>query len=237
MKKAVSRSFIPVPLESRTMRRRSGVGLPIIVMLSLSTAVVHAEGHGLAARAGVLGAGLEYTYSPSDVVSFRLGWNGSKIGFDSEQSGINYEVDLVWDSISAALDLHPLKGPWRLSAGVLSNDNRVEAIGQLARSVTIGEETYSRAEVGRLTGRVEFDDLAAFVSMGWDWSRHKRVGLSFDIGVLKQGKPELALQASGPIASHPDFRTNLAIERDELQESLDDWDILPFANFGIVFRF
>ena len=163
--------------------------------------------------------------------------NGSKFGFDSEESGIDYEFDFVWDSQSVAVDVHPFRGAWRVTGGLLRNDNHLKALAQSMNGITIGEITYSLDEVGQLRGRVEFDDTAPFVGVGWDWSKRKRFGLSFDIGVVKQGTPEVTLVANGPIAEHPIFQQNLALEQEELQESLDDFDLLPFATLGLVFRF
>lgn len=205
--------------------------------LSLLAVTAHAERHGVAAKAGMLGLGVEYTYSATDLLSFRVGLNGSKLGFDSEESGIDYEFDFVWESFSAAVDVHPLRGSWRVSAGVLRNDNRLDAVAQPNGTVTVGGQAYDPDDIGRLTGRAVFDDTAPFLSLGWDWSKRKRFGVSFDLGVVEQGAPTVALAADGPIASQPAFQDNVEQERLELQESLDDFDVLPFATLGVVFRF
>src|SRR5690606_40058358 len=111
-------------------------------------AAARAEGHAIAAKAGLLGLGLEYTYSLNERVGFRLGWNGSKLGFDAEESGIDYEFDLVWDSVSVAVDFHPLRGALRLSGGILRNDNRLDAVSRPNGTVTVGDTTYQADQVG-----------------------------------------------------------------------------------------
>lgn len=220
------------------MKFRFAAGvLAVSGLLLLPPVGAQAQEHQVAVKAGLLGLGIEYAFSPTDFISVRLGLNGSKFGFDAEESGIDYEFDFVWDSQSAAVDVHPFRGAWRVTAGLLRNDNHLKALGRSANSITIGETTYSSDEIGRLTGRVEFDSTAPFVSVGWDWSRQKRFGLSFDIGVVKQGTPQVTLAASGPIAEQPVFQQNLALEREELQDALDDFDLLPFATLGLVVRF
>lgn len=219
------------------MTRLFWAGWTAASALSLLAGTALAEGHAVAAKGGLLGLGVEYAFSPTDLVSVRFGLNGSQIGFDAEESGIEYEFDFVWDSISAAVDVHPLRGAWRVTAGVLRSDNRLEAVGQSAGIVDVGGTPYTPDELGRLTGRVEFDDTAPFASVGWDWSKGKRFGVSLDLGVVQQGTPMVSLVASGPITSQPGFEDDIERERDELQDSLDDFDVLPFASLGLVFRF
>jgi hypothetical protein len=210
----------------------------IVVWVGGGHAAAHAEGHAIAAKAGFLGLGVEYAYSFHERFGVRVGWNGSKLGFDAEESGIRYDFDLVWDSLSVAFDFHPTRGPLRVSGGVLRNDNRLEAVARTSDGYTIGGTTYAPDEIGTLSGRVEFDDTAPFVGVGWDWSRQRqRFGVSFDIGVVKQGAPRVALSADGAIAGDPAFSSDIAAEQAELEQSLDDFDVLPYASFGIVFRF
>lgn len=209
------------------------------VLTGLAASAASAEdGHAISAKAGSLGLGLEYTYSLNDRVGFRVGWNGSKIGFDAEESGIEYEFDLVWDSLSAAADFHPMRGSFRLTGGFLfSNDNRLEAVSRAQDNVTIGDTTYTAEEVGRLRGLVAFDSTAPFAGIGWDWSKRRRIGVSLDLGVLKQGSPTVRLFADGGLVSDPAFQSDITAEEAELTESLEDVDMLPFGTLGLVFRF
>lgn len=212
----------------------------IVVLSSLglihSTAV--ADNHGVALKAGALGLGIEYTYTLSERLGVRGGINGSQYGFDASESGIEYDFDLIWDSLSVAVDFHPRKSPLRLTFGVLSNDNGLEATSRLAGNVNVGGTTYTPAEVGTLQADVGFDSTAPFAGVGWDWSRSQtRFGMSFDIGVLSQGSPVVNLNADGGLIGDPAFQADLAAERLELQTDLDDLDLVPYATLGFVFRF
>lgn len=220
------------------MTKCIGVGL-LLPAASLALAgTAWAEGHSVAAKAGALGLGVEYAYLVTDRVAVRFGLNGSEYGFDAEESGIEYDFDLVWDSTSVAVDFHPMRGPFRLTGGLLRNDNRLEAVSRAADNVTVGDTTYTPEEIGTLTARVEFDDTAPFAGIGWDWSRkRRRFGFSFDMGVVKQGTPRVSLTADGPIVSQPQFADDVDAEEAELSASLDDFDLLPFATLGLVFRF
>lgn len=206
---------------------------------SLAADVAGAEDHALAAKAGLLGLGVEYAYSIGDRLAVRVGWNGSQLGFEAEESDIDYDFDLVWDSLAVGVDFYPTRGPLRVFAGMLRNDNRIEAQGRLNEAVTIGDTTYDADDVGALVGLIEFDDTATFAGIGWDWSRRrtKGLGVSFDIGVVSQGSPRASLRATGPIADVPDFMDDITAEEADLTDEIKDFDLLPFATLGVVFRF
>lgn len=214
---------------------------PRIVLLSglgaLSSAA-WAEGHAVSAKAGALGLGVEYSYALTQRVNLRAGLNGWNLGFDGEEAGIDYEIDLIWDSLSLAVDLHPGTGPFRITGGILNNDNGLRMLSQPAGDIDVGGVTYAPAEVGTLRGGVAFDDTAPFFSIGWDWWRAKRrFGVSFDMGILSQGSPRVALSADGLLADNLAFLADLEAERLEIEDSLESLDLFPFATLGFAFRF
>ncbi|HVY64506.1 MAG TPA: hypothetical protein VHH11_06765 [Gammaproteobacteria bacterium] len=189
-------------------------------------------------KLGALGLGVEYTRDLGERWAVRGGINGSQLGFDSQESGIDYKFDFVWDSLSVAVDLHPLKSPFRLSAGILRDSNRLDAESRPTSNITIGNTSYTPAQVGVLTGRVDFKQTAPFLGVGWDWSRkHRHFGMSFDLGVLDQGAPNVALKGSGTLLGDPSFQQDIAREEAQLRDSLHDLDLLPYATLGFVFRF
>ena len=86
------------------------------VLLALQSPAL-AEGHAVGLKAGALGLGVEYTYNLNDRVAFRAGLNGSELGFDDEESGIDYEFDFVWDSLSVGVDFHPFASAFAMTHG------------------------------------------------------------------------------------------------------------------------
>jgi hypothetical protein len=189
-------------------------------------------------KAGALGLGVEYTRELGERLAVRGGINGSQIGFDGQESGIDYQFDVVWDSLSVAFDFHPTKSPFRLTAGLLRNDNGLNAESRPAGDVTIGATTYTPAEVGVLHGTIDFDGTAPFLGLGWDWSRNKKVfGMSLDLGVLDQGTPHVVLAGTGTLLGDPTFEQDLRDEEAQLRDSLSNLDLLPYLTVGFVFRF
>jgi hypothetical protein len=192
----------------------------------LASGVALAQDNAVAAKVGALGLGV------------RAGLNTGGFGFNASESGIAYDFDLDWDSLSLAIDFHPGAGPFRVTAGVLRNDNGLDAVSRPESNVVIGGTLYTPAQVGTLAAKVSFDKTSPFLGLGWDWSRRKRAfGLSFDLGVLDQGAPRVSLRADGGLAASPLFAADVAREQAELRRSLESYDVIPYATLGFVFRF
>jgi hypothetical protein len=212
-----------------------GIALAGICLLP---AAAWAGDNAIGIKAGALGLGVEYTRNLSDRWAIRGGINGSQLGFDGQESGIDYQFDFLWDSLSIGVDLHPFKSPFRLTAGILRNDNGLNGESRPTSNVTIGNTSYSPAQVGVLTSTVGFKQTAPFLGLGWDWSRKRRhFGMSFDMGVLDQGSPRVTLRGSGTLLGDPAFQQDIAREEAQLRDSLSDLDLLPYLTVGFVIRF
>jgi hypothetical protein len=224
-------------------------------VLFLATVISHidavAEDRSFGATAGMLGLGLVYAYPLSERLVIRGGINGSSYSFDRTKSGIDYELDINWESASVALDFHPNRGALRLSFGFLKNGNSLLTRSRVSENVTVGgvtytltEEnvtvggvTYTLTEIGTLRGEFSFNRIAPFIGMGWDWSRNKRFGITFDFGVVSQGSPTVSLSADGPLLGSPMFLIDLVAEEAKLKNAFGDLDSMPFVTFGLMFRF
>lgn len=213
------------------------IRIGLLISLALIQAEAMAQDHAIGVKAGLLGIGVEYSYSFSERIAVRGLLFGSSYSFDATESFIDYDFELNWDSLSVAVDLHPFTGPFRLSAGLMNNDNGLRARSTPANDVEIGGTIYTPAEVGSLSGRVGFDETAPYIGVGWDWSKSKHFGFSLDLGVVSQGSPVVSLQASGSLLGDLGFAADLDAEEAELRNSLDDLDLAPFASVGWAFRF
>lgn len=212
--------------------------LALIAALVLWQSVTYAEGQAIGIKAGALGLGVEYTHELSERLAFRVGLNGSRVGFDSTESGIRYNFDFVFDSLSANVDFHPLKSPFRLTLGLLRDGNRLDGESTPISNIMIGDATYTPQQVGTLFGRVDFDRTAPFAGVGWDWSRKRRhFGMALDIGVLDQGSPHVALRGTGTLLGDPAFAADIAKEEAQLRDSLSGLDVVPYLTLGFQFRF
>ncbi|HEU4616612.1 MAG TPA: hypothetical protein VFV10_01150 [Gammaproteobacteria bacterium] len=204
----------------------------------LASVSAHAEKHDVAAKIGALGLGVEYGRAFGDRLALRVGLNGGGFGFDAEESGIAYDFDLSWDSLSAAVDFHPRAKALRVTAGLLRNGNGLDAVSRATSNVEVGSRVYTPDEVGTLRAETSFRSIAPFAGIGWDWSRSNRFfGVSFDLGVLDQGSPKVSLTADGGLVADPQFADDVAAEQAELNGSLKDFELVPYATLGFVFHF
>ena len=74
--------------------------------------------------------------------------------------------------------------------------------------------------------------MVPFLGAGFCRLRQKKVGATVDLGLQRPCPPMVGLSADGPIADDPSFVQDLVIEQTQLQASLDDFHLYPYAQFG-----
>ena len=176
----------------------------LIATVILSTSPAYGLGLALGGRASSLGLGGEITVSLLPRLNARAGYYTFSFGRSGEEVDleIEYDVDLTLQSLSGMLDWYPFGGGFRLSTGAVLNQNEVGLIITPTAEYTIGTKTYTSADLGILTGTIDFDKLAPYVGIGWGNAvgEGKRLGVVFDIGGMYQNSPHVALKATGLIA-------------------------------------
>ncbi len=194
--------------------------------------------YAVSGRISTLGLGVELSRTIASTGAVRLGLNGADYSFDDTTSGVDYDVELDWSSVSLMFDWHPRSQGFRLSAGVLSNANQVLALGKGSSTYDIGGQTFNASDVGTLAAKVEFNEFAPMLSLGWDNAfSDNRVGVSMGVGLVFQGTPEVALTASGVLATDPLFQQELARELADFEADVEDFELYPVASLGLSLRF
>ena len=214
--------------------------VPALAMTALLGAPqVGADGLAVTAKAGTLGLGLELSGGPSDYFNARAGINYFDYDYSDEYENIEYDMELELRSVAGLLDIHPAGGGFRLTGGMLFNENELAAKAKPDDTFEIGGTEYPAALVGDLTGQIDFDDFAPYVGLGWasDNGGDGGFGMSVDLGVAYQGSPDVALAASGPISSDPMFQEDLEAERQALADDLEDYKYYPVVAVGFNYRF
>lgn len=203
------------------------------------TATGYASSTSVALKAGTLGAGLEVERSLTDSIGARIGINYFTYDKDAVEDGIDYNIDLQLQSLSAMIDWHPFQGSFRISVGALLNQNELDAKSKASTTYTIGNTTYTSAQITSLQAAVDFDDITPYAGLGWDTSygKEKTFGFVCELGVVYQGSPNVNLTATGPSASTAAFQTELARERTNLQNSLDGYEYYPVLSLGVSYRY
>jgi hypothetical protein len=207
--------------------------------LAASPAMAQDEGGlSLGVTGGTLGIGPELGYRVSTSFGVRANATFLGISHDVDSDDVNYKGDLDLQSFGAMLDLHPFGGGFRLSAGARISDNTVGLTATPTGDVEIGDDTYTAAEVGTLTGRIEPKGFAPTLTIGWGGGLTPGLKFGADIGVMFQGTPKVTeLTASGSLAASAEFQQSLARERVEIENDIDDFKLYPVLQLSLGYRF
>lgn len=194
-------------------------------------------GPGITAKVSTLGLGAEVNLPLSDYIGVRLGLNNFSYGYDMTKDDIEYNFDLELNSTMLLLDYHPFGGNFRISAGIVKNNNEFQGDAASQNSYTVGGNTYTPQQIGTLTGLITFDDTAPYASIGWAQSLGSSgFGLAFEVGVLLQGEPKATLTATGAL-SDPQLQSDLQAEEAALEQDMSEFDTYPVISLGISYKF
>jgi hypothetical protein len=185
---------------------------------------------GISVRAGTLGVGGELSLRPSRYVGLRVGGNYFTATRSATIEGISYQLQPKLKSGTAIVDLHPLGGSFHLSGGLVRNQNQGTVLAQLSGPVTIGPQTYQPAEVGSLSGLVQYQDrYAPYAGLGF--GGRGRVSFLFDVGLVFSGFPQVSL-TSGTSLTGPAkvvFDQNVLQEVQEIQTEIESRTYLKYT--------
>lgn len=218
--------------------RKQVAGLAVVALLASASA--GAEGFALGARAGTLGLGVEGVFRLTDGLNARVGVNNYTYNYNDTVSDVRYDADFKLRSSSLLLDWHPFGGAFRLSAGTLFNRNKVDLTGQPTGNVDVGGATFTPSQIGTLDGEVDFKKTAPYVALGWGnaVAKNKGLGLSFEIGAVMQGSPDVTLTSTnGTLSSDPTFQARLAQEERDAEKDLDGFKVYPVIALGLSYQF
>lgn len=208
----------------------TGMGLLIAVAAPAAMAEI-----GVGVKAGTLGIGVEGTFALAGGLNLRAGINNYTYGYSDSASDIDYDIDLELESYALLLDWHPFSGTFKLTAGLLSNKNRVAMRATPNGTVTIGGTPYPAATVGNLRGEIDFKKTAPYAGLGWGNAAGKTSGFGFsaELGVLFQGAPDVTLRSSNSTVSQDD----LDAEARDIENDLDNFKAYPVISFGFSYQF
>jgi hypothetical protein len=215
-----------------------------VMVLAASTAQADNDNRkfALGIGAGTTGYSISGTFNLSKTTNIRAIYASYDDTLNETSSGIDYVYDLDLSTTSLLLDWHPFKGSFRLSIGAVNNGNEYRATAsQNTGSITVGNQTFSTAQLGTLRAEVDTDSVAPYLGIGWGNAVSNKGGaLSFsaDIGVIFQGDPTVTLTTEGTDAAiQSQVTTQLAIEKEQLEDDLNDFKFYPVINLGLGYRF
>jgi hypothetical protein len=218
------------------MKRFASLAMAAALVLP---AAAQASDIGLEAHASTLGIGGELNYSLNSYFTTRLDFNRYNYSYTGTKEQIDYNFDLHLKSYAWMVDWHPFAGMFRVTGGLFSNKNEIDAVAVPQGSYTINGHTYTAAQVATLYGTIGFDPTVPYFGIGWstNGSTDTGLGVSLDLGVLFQGSPKVQLNATGAVTTQSQFKSDLAAEQVKVQNDVNNYKTYPVVTLGISYRF
>ena len=209
------------------------IGILSICLLLIPETHAFSQDFSIGVRVSTLGFGSEFTVQISHAINARLGFNAFSYGLDGEETEneYKYEADLQLQSFSALIDWYCFKGIFKLSSGLLVNQNLVDLEIVPTGSYEVGARTYYPKDLGRMTGEVKFDKLAPYFGIGWGnpVSEYKKWGFVFDLGMIYQNSCHVDFEAVGMIAQTAD-------QDKVVEKSLEGWKAYGVISLGLTYK-
>lgn len=148
----------------------------------------------IAPNVSTLGIGADLVVGLTRHLAIRAGGHLADVAPTFESDGMAYTAALAWRNAQVLLDVHPIGNAFRLSAGIVWNNNHATVVAISTDSLTLGSTLYHGGDLARVSGAVTFRSIAPYVGLGMATAGVTRV--TFDFGVLFQGPPRSAYVAT-----------------------------------------
>ena len=194
---------------------------------------------GVYTGVGLPGVVLGFALPVSDNLTLRTDFSSLGTRTSSRvESGIRYDARLSTDRIGAFVDWHAFSGRFRLTAGITSNDFRVQlgAFGA-GRAITIGSNTYTLQASDRFDADIAFPRATPYLGIGWGHRGGSTgLGVHADIGV-SLGRPTVATRVSGNLSVAPTIAADVAQEEAQLRDAVRRIRAVPQITLGADYKF
>ena len=183
---------------------------------------------GIGAKVGTTGIGGDIAMSVFPLVDARLGWAGGSLSRTYSTSGASYDGKMKLNNLNALLDFHPLGPLFRLTGGVIFNDNKYDATGT------------PNGASGTLNATVKGNSAAPYLGVGWGRVAGMGVNWYADLGAMFMGSPKATITAncSGLSAAQCTALQNQASsEQSALQDKVNSFKVYPVISIGFTIGF
>lgn len=204
--------------------------LPIVAMLgSLPFTAQAGDAGTLYGQVSTNGLGLGYAVSVKDDWAIRGQFNSFKQGFSGDVgdfgSNATITADINLQSVQVLADWYPTSAGFRLSAGLVVNNNKVSVSG---KGKVDGVDAVFSGEL-KLS-----DSISPYVGLGFATRPKdaKGLGFNFDLGVLFQS-PKVSLTATGAGIT----QTNVDNQLKVMQDAADKLKVFPVIGLGLSYAF
>lgn len=205
----------------------------------MMSSAAHAENYEIGGALTTLGAGIEVGKRIND----RFGVRGALLYLPYDESdeieGIEYEAELEFLNLGLLADWYPTQSGFRITGGLFIGNNEMDLTANNISSVTVGDTVYTTSEVNSLNGKIEVNDFAPYLGLGWDGvlTKDSRWNLGLDFGVKFHGSPEVSYTASGSLVTTDAFQNDLDAEVAQVESDLDSLQYYPVVGLNLKYIF
>jgi hypothetical protein len=179
---------------------------------------------------GTNGLGIGYARSVAQDWAVRGQYNAlPKTSFSENVgdfgAGSNLTADIAWSSVQLLGDWYPSDGGFRVSGGVVFNNNKIT----LAGTGTVGN-----APNQTVNAEIKMSDgIAPYVGIGYSTRPKdaKGFGFIFDLGAMFQN-PKSTLTASGGAT-----QADIDAQNAKVQDAIDKFKVMPVLGLGVSYAF
>lgn len=218
------------------MRKRLAAVL-LAPLLTLPAAALADTSLGI--RAGTLGGGVEVAHAFGPHTGVRLNVDRYNRKRSQTEDNIEYDATLKLQTTSLSLDLFPFANNFRITAGAVSNRNKLSMHGQpTGGTFVINGNTYNATEIGSLDASVDFNKSVPYFGIGYGRPINSGLSLIFDLGVIYQGAPKSHIDVTcGTTGRCSTIQSDAAAEQARLDDSLHSFKYYPVISLGLAYTF
>jgi hypothetical protein len=179
-------------------------------------------------------------HNPNGLLGLRAGANFFRLGINFTQSSAHSRTQANFQNESLLLDVYPFHGGFRLSGGVVFNQNSAnysstpELTGALLGFIS---DTHYTGAFGNVHGPISFNPVAPYFGVGYDYHVGKHWSLSADAGAMYQGNGRIQLIPTGLLAAMPDWRDRILANGYKADKMISKMSYYPVVSFQVGYRF
>lgn len=201
----------------------------LVAALALPVVSMAGEAGALYGQLSTNGPGVGYAVSVKDDWAIRGQFNAFKTSFSGDVGDFGQTAlltaDISLQTIQLLADWYPTSSGFRLSGGLVINNNQVTIAGT-------GKVNGKDATVN---GTLKMSDsISPYLGLGFATRPKdaKGLGFNFDLGVLFQS-PKVSLTATGPTINQADVDNQLKT----MQDAADKLKVFPVLGLGVSYAF
>jgi hypothetical protein len=195
---------------------------------------------------GTTGAGAHLVVPMESNLNGRFGLNYMKHDFDKRSGLVDYELKGKLATFDVLFDWYVRdNSALHLTGGLVYNGNNFNAVGKpgIDGMFALNGHNYTTADVGALTGTVDFRKIAPYLGIGWGNPlklNGSRWQFNTDLGAYYQGNANVHLVSIGCATSQvvcKALASDVAAETARVREDAASYKFYPVLRASVSYRF